>query len=115
MDQINEVTPLRIGYFSGEEHTDQVLQRVQRIMGESDNVSDSLFVYHSPHFEDIISTSKEQHFDCIVIDSIQTVYSTAQDASAGSPNQVKYCAEKLSEFCKQEQITCFVIGHITKG
>ena len=51
----------------------------------------------------------------IVIDSIQTVYSPHNDSPAGSPNQVRYTSEKISEHCKKNSLTAFIIGHVTKG
>lgn len=109
---------LNIWYFSGEEQESQVWWRWARICGEiadeGQSLAESITLYHSTKLEDIISTTKEKGFDFIVIDSIQTIYSTASDSSAGSANQVKYCAEKLSEYCKSRGVTMFIIGHITK-
>ncbi len=77
--------------------------------------SDSLSVFHSTHIEDILTTAEDVGPDMIIIDSIQTIYSQHTDSAAGSPNQVKYCAEKLSEFGKQHNCTILIIGHVTKG
>ncbi len=104
----------RIGYFSGEENVTQVYDRFKRISADK-NDSAHLDVFHSTHFEDIVETTREKKFDMIVIDSIQTIYSVGQDSTAGSPNQVKYCAEKLSEFCKTSWVACLIVGHVTKG
>lgn len=104
----------RIGYFSGEENVAQVHDRYRRISSDKKEWS-SLDVFHSTHFEDIVETTKEKKFDMIVIDSIQTIYSVGHDSPAGSPNQVKYCAEKLSEFCKSNGVACLIVWHVTKG
>jgi len=77
--------------------------------------SDNMSIFHATHIEDILSTAESTQPDCIVIDSIQTVYSEHTDSSAGSPNQVKYCSEKLSEYGKQNNCTVIIIGHVTKG
>jgi DNA repair protein RadA/Sms len=74
-----------------------------------------LQLYHSTHIEDILTTAEISQPDLIIIDSIQTVYSEHTDSSAGSPNQVKYCSEKLSEYGKQNNCTVIIIGHVTKG
>jgi len=104
---------ISIGYFSGEEQEAQVWQRRKRInpAGQQDI---SLVLFHSTHLEDLISTSQKYQFDLIVIDSIQTIYSSQSDSSAWSANQVKYCTEKLSEYGKQYGVTVFIVGHITK-
>ena len=106
----NEIS---IAYFTGEEQEDQIRQRRERV-GAEYNIWRRPSIFHTTHLEDIISTSQEYNFDFIVIDSIQTIYSSQSDSSAWSANQVKYCAEKLSEYGKQYGITIFVIGHITK-
>jgi DNA repair protein RadA/Sms len=79
------------------------------------NPEDSLTIYHSTHIEDILTTAESTQPDLMIIDSIQTIYSEHTDSSAWSPNQVKYCSEKLSEYGKQNNCTVIIIGHVTKG
>jgi predicted ATP-dependent serine protease len=76
--------------------------------------SNKIQIFHATHIEDILSTAETTKPDLLIIDSIQTIYSDYIDASAGSPNQVKYCAEKLSEFAKIHNISIIIIGHVTK-
>jgi len=104
-----------IGYFTGEEQESQVRQRWERLAGSWQNTSTAnISLFHTTHLEDIISTTEQSGFWFIVIDSIQTIYSAQSDSAAGSANQVKYCSEKLSEYCKRNEITVFVIWHVTK-
>ncbi|MDC3067612.1 DNA repair protein RadA, partial [Pseudomonadota bacterium] len=49
-----------------------------------------------------------------VIDSIQTIYSEISQSSPGSVTQVKECASQLVNFAKTNDITIFLIGHVTK-
>jgi DNA repair protein RadA/Sms len=49
-----------------------------------------------------------------VIDSIQTVYRTDLESSAGSISQVRESASLLRELAKSSGIAVFVIGHVTK-
>ena len=102
---------MRVGYFSGEENSDQVLERIQRIQGSS---SPTIDVYHTTTLEDILQTTDAISYDLIVIDSIQTVTSAIANNSAGSSQQVRYCSEKLSDYCKSHRVACIVIGHVTK-
>jgi len=83
----------------------------QELTANSQNIQ----IYHSTHIEDILTTAENSKPDLIVVDSIQTIYSQHNDSGAGSPNQVKYCAEKLSEFGKQQNCAIIIIGHVTKG
>lgn len=92
----------------------------ERETGDGGNVQISMLnspfsIYHTTHLEDILTTTHDNKHQCIIIDSIQTIYSESIDGVAGSPSQVKYCSEKLSEFTKQNNITCFIVGHVTKG
>ena len=89
--------------------------RVQNDKNPAANSWDNISIYHSTHIEDILTTAESTQPDLIVVDSIQTIYSEHNDSGAGSPNQVKYCAEKLSEFGKQQNCAIIIIGHVTKG
>lgn len=103
---------LNIWYFTWEETPNQIADRRDRLTEKK--VEKKFELFHSTHLEDIITTTKEKQFDMIILDSIQTIYTESNESPAGSPNQVKYCSEKLSEFCKWNNITVFIIGHVTK-
>jgi DNA repair protein RadA/Sms len=49
-----------------------------------------------------------------VVDSIQTLHTTALGSSAGSVGQVRESASMLAAACKAVGTACFVIGHVTK-
>ncbi len=108
---------LDIAYFSGEETSAQIIERQKRITPspEKEKENPALSIYHTTHLEDIITTTIENKYNFIIIDSIQTIYSTATDSIAWSASQVKYCSEKLSERCKSTNTACFIVGHVTKG
>lgn len=101
-----------ISYFSWEEHVGQITQRIKRI--NNNQIANHLTIFHATHLEDIITTVKNISSDIVIIDSIQTIYSYHNESPAWTPSQVKYCAEKLSEFCKETQTTLIIIGHVTK-
>ena len=48
------------------------------------------------------------------MDSIQAIYSTDIQSSAGSVSQIRECCNSLMQIAKQENITIIVIGHVTK-
>jgi DNA repair protein RadA/Sms len=52
--------------------------------------------------------------DLLIVDSIQTVYLSELDSSAGSVSQVRECASQLRELAKSSGISVFLIGHVTK-
>ena len=107
---------ISIGYFSWEETAEQIRSRNERILPkEAKDWSQQFNIYHTTHLEDILTTTHAHKHSCIIIDSIQTVYSESVDGVAWSPSQVKYCSEKISEFCKKNKTSCFIIWHVTKG
>lgn len=104
---------IKIWYFTWEENSDQIIDRLSRITDI--NYENNLEIFHSTKIEDIIITAEDNKYDIIVIDSIQTIYFQGSDSPFWSPNQVKFCSEKIMEFCKKYKITWFIIGHVTKG
>jgi DNA repair protein RadA/Sms len=102
---------VNVAYFSGEEDSNAVINRYKRLFQSSPDFK----IYHSTNLDDIIETTLEEKFQFIIIDSIQTIYSNATTWVAWSVNQVKYCSEKISEFCKKHNIASCIIGHITKS
>lgn len=103
---------VKIWYFSWEENADQILDRWNRLnRKEIDNID----ILYSNNIEDIIETSKNNKYDIIIIDSIQTVHTNKVDSSAWSISQVKFCSELISEYCKEYKITWIIIWHVTKS
>ena len=49
-----------------------------------------------------------------VIDSIQTIYFPSLTSAPGSVAQVRECTSALMQVAKRENITLFIVGHVTK-
>ncbi|MGD1904843.1 MAG: DNA repair protein RadA [Leptolyngbyaceae cyanobacterium] len=49
-----------------------------------------------------------------VIDSIQALYYSALTSAPGSVSQVRECTSALMQLAKREDITLFIVGHVTK-
>jgi DNA repair protein RadA/Sms len=71
--------------------------------------------FHTSSCESIIETIKSYKQQFVVIDSIQTITTQTNDASPGSPAQVRSCSELLTDLAKQYGVTMLIIGHVTKG
>ncbi len=95
-------------YVSAEESCSQVKMRCERLGLDSDN----LLLLNETCLEDVEAAIGESKF--VVIDSIQAVYTESLSSSAGSVGQVKECASKLMRIAKSQNITFFIIGHVTK-
>lgn len=112
LQQLTRNNSIKIAYFSWEEDSSQITDRYQRLT--SGDVL-SIDIYQAHHLEDIIATTESNKYDMIIIDSIQTVYTPHHESVAGSIAQIKRCSEKISERCKTNTISCFLVGHVTKG
>ena len=49
-----------------------------------------------------------------IIDSIQTIYFASLTSAPGSVAQVRECTSALMQVAKRENITLFIVGHVTK-
>ncbi|MGB3535934.1 MAG: DNA repair protein RadA [Microcoleaceae cyanobacterium] len=49
-----------------------------------------------------------------IVDSIQTIYFASLTSAPGSVAQVRECTSALMQVAKRENITLFIVGHVTK-
>jgi DNA repair protein RadA/Sms len=104
----------RVLYVSGEESERQIKMRAERLRGAGHALPAELLLVTETNLEVILSHVAEMRPEMIVVDSIQTVYLSEMDSSAGSVSQVRECASQLRELAKSHGITVFLIGHVTK-
>lgn len=97
-------------YVSGEESPEQIHIRAERL----DVNTKGIVIYSETLIESIIKESLELKPECIVIDSIQTVYTQDLLSAPGSVGQIRESASKLMFFAKRHNIPVFIIGHVTK-
>lgn len=102
-------------YVSGEESSEQVFQRFNRLKVKKEEKKIGLVFENS--LEKIISLieSLKEKPEFLIIDSIQTIKSENFSSYAGSVLQVKEVTRYLSEYCKKRNITLIIVGHVTKG
>ncbi len=101
---------LKVLYVSGEESPQQIALRAQRLSAQLDQ----LFVLAETNMANILNTIQQEKPDLVILDSIQVVEHPKINSSAGSVNQVRYCAGELINLIKQFSSTAIIIGHITK-
>jgi DNA repair protein RadA/Sms len=105
----------RVLYVSGEESERQIKMRASRLLSEhKKELPASLLLVTETNLEVILNHVNEVKPDLLIVDSIQTVYLSELDSSAGSVSQVRECASQLRELAKSSGITVFLIGHVTK-
>lgn len=106
-------TTRRVLYVSGEESERQIKMRAVRLNGEK-GLPPNLLLVTETNLEVIFNHVNEVKPDLLIVDSIQTVYLSEVDSSAGSVSQVRECSSQLRELAKTRGISVFVIGHVTK-
>lgn len=100
----------KVLYVSGEESFNQTRLRAQRLSALEDNV----FLLTETAVDVIRKCAAEDDYAFIVIDSIQSVYSSQLPAAPGSVGQVRECANEFLRIAKGCNIPIFLIGHVTK-
>ena len=104
-------------YVSGEESERQIKMRAARLIeaaGKQEEIPDKLLLLTETSLNHILYHVKEVRPDFLIIDSIQTMQLDELESAAGSVAQVRECAGKLREVAKMNNITVFMIGHVTK-
>ncbi len=104
----------RVLYVSGEESERQIKMRASRLGAGKKEFPGQLLVVTETNLEIILNHIQEVKPDLLIVDSIQTVYLSGLDSSAGSVSQVRECASQLRELAKSSGISIFIIGHVTK-
>ena len=97
-------------YISGEESPVQIRHRAERLEIKIENI----FVSTNTMVKDIIKIIESKKPDCVIIDSVQTLYSSEVPGSVGSVSQIKESTLRLVEVAKRTGIPIMLIGHITK-
>jgi len=101
---------LSVLYVSGEESEEQIQMRAKRL--ELDNPR--CLVLMETSVENIIDHARQIRPDVLIIDSIQTLASSAIESAPGSVGQVRECASTILHYAKENNVVVFLIGHITK-
>lgn len=100
----------KVLYVSGEESEQQIRMRAERIGLKNANC----YVLTETTIQVIFKHIENVKPDVLVVDSIQTLYSTLIESAPGSVSQIRGCAGELLRFAKEENVPVFLIGHITK-
>lgn len=100
----------KVLYVSGEESAEQIKLRADRLGINNENI---MFLGETD-IDIIDETIIEIMPKLVIIDSIQTMYSSDLTATAGSVSQVREITSRVMKCCKQNAITTIIIGHVTK-
>jgi DNA repair protein RadA/Sms len=100
----------KVLYVSGEESGSQIKLRAERL----DALSENLLVCSEICVEDILQWVDKVKPDVLVLDSVQTFYTSDLQSAPGSIGQVREVAFKIFQFIKQLGLPTLLIGHINK-
>lgn len=100
----------RVLYVSGEESEQQIKMRAERI-GEKNK---QCYLLTETNIQNIFKQAEEHQPQLLIIDSIQTLYSSQIESAPGSISQVRECTAQLLRYAKMTEVPVFIIGHITK-
>jgi len=97
-------------YVSGEESERQIALRSERLGGK---FSDML-LFCETDIEKIEAAIESGRPEVVIVDSIQTMYSSKADSAAGSISQVREVTSSLLRISKGLGVSIFIVGHVTK-
>ncbi len=100
----------KVLYVSGEESKSQIKLRANRLEVNHPDI----FLLTEIKLENIICELKENSYDLLIVDSIQTIYTQKLTAAPGSVSQVREITFELMRWGKEHNTAIFIIGHITK-
>ena len=99
-------------YVSGEESARQIKMRADRLKAVTQNT----YIIADTDIDEIVLTVSNLNPapSLILIDSIQTMISTASSSAPGSVVQVRECTAQLMRLAKENNIAVIIVGHVTK-
>ena len=113
-NQLARETPIL--YVCAEESGQQVKLRSLRLgMGEDEaSIHENLYLLPETNLETILEELESLRPKVAVIDSIQALFYSALTSAPGSVAQVRECTSALMQLAKKENISLFIVGHVTK-
>jgi len=115
---------LKVLYVSGEESERQIKMRAERltevgsqkseVRSSKSEIGTGCFILTETSTQNIFKQIEQLEPNLVVIDSIQTLYSSHIESTPGSVSQVRECTAELLRFAKESSTPVFLIGHITK-
>ena len=98
-------------YASGEESALQVKLRADRL---GHDATGDVSLLSETNLETILTTATAARPAVLIVDSIQTVYTSDLEGAPGNVGQVRECAARLMRFAKESGTAVFVVGHVTR-
>lgn len=100
----------KVLYVSGEESAAQIKTRADRL----GVVQKNLLVVTENNLEALLEILKKEKPELAVIDSVQTIFSSALSSAPGTVSQVRECAGQIITHAKSSATAVLLVGHVTK-
>lgn len=97
-------------YSSGEESDKQIGMRAERMGIEHENIK----IVNETNLESLLGHIDIESPDFVIVDSLQTLASSAVTGTVGSISQSLECAHALTRVAKDRGITMLLINQVTK-
>lgn len=97
-------------YVSGEESAAQIKDRANRLNLDCSGLQ----LLCSSRLEDALDALDKLNPVFVIIDSIQTIYSSEAGLVPGTVNQLKYCANEFISWVKERDSVLIMTAHVTK-
>ena len=101
---------MRVLYVSAEESVNQVRMRAAR----TGALQPTLYLAAEVDLAVILGQIEQVDPQLVIVDSVQTVASSASDGLAGGPAQVREVASTLIRVSKDRNLPVLLVGHVTK-
>lgn len=102
---------LKILYISGEESEQQIKMRAMRMQSKEPS---NCFILTETSTQNIFKQIEQLEPQLVIVDSIQTLYSSHIESTPGSVSQIRECTAEMLRFAKETSTPVFLVGHITK-
>ena len=109
--------PGEVIYVCGEESPSQVKIRVERMGGVRASHDSPLRMLAETDVDAIIATIDGRGNPAptlLIVDSVQTLYTTELPGLAGSISQIRECTARLIAYAKRSSVPIMLVGHVTK-
>ncbi len=112
-DTLSHGDKSEVYYVCGEESPTQIKLRAQRLGVQKSGIQ----LLETTDIDSVINTLyqlNKESLSAVIVDSIQTMFTSDLSGMAGSVGQVRECAFRLVRFAKENNIPVFIVGHVTK-
>lgn len=102
-------------YVCGEESPSQVKLRVERMSSlHTRYAMDSLKMLAETDVDAVIGTIEKVELSLLIVDSVQTLFTSQLPGLAGSISQIRECTARLINYAKARNVPVLLVGHVTK-